>query len=251
MDGWDPSLELEVPADQRPVNELKALKEALLYSWAELSPSEFRKRIGVLWLLFFAFLGGPIAAASFDPLKEPLVFVLAGGAGSLFAVAILILRMYLGWSYVGNRLLSAVVPYEESGWYDGQMFVKPPEVLARDRLLGSYQVKPIMARLKQTMVGAAAMLALSVTALLVVVPQPRPDESVVYVQRTRPDGTLSSERVGFRLKDLTNPPIEVMDDDDLAAAAAAAAKGRPAYCSDRFYRALAGGQYCKWSDLKK
>lgn len=36
--------------------------------------------------------------------------------------------MLQGWSYVGDRLLSAVVPYEESGWYDGQMWVKPPEV---------------------------------------------------------------------------------------------------------------------------
>jgi hypothetical protein len=29
---------------------------------------------------------------------------------------------------VGDRLLSAVVPYEETGWYDGQLYVKPPEV---------------------------------------------------------------------------------------------------------------------------
>lgn len=29
---------------------------------------------------------------------------------------------------MGDRLLSAVIPYEESGWYDGQMWVKPPEV---------------------------------------------------------------------------------------------------------------------------
>lgn len=35
-----------------------------------------------------------------------------------------------GWSYVGDRLLSAVIPYEETGWYDGQMWVKPPEVSA-------------------------------------------------------------------------------------------------------------------------
>lgn len=37
-----------------------------------------------------------------------------------------------GWSYVGDRLLSAVVPYEETGWYDGQMWVKPPEVNEHD-----------------------------------------------------------------------------------------------------------------------
>ena len=31
------------------------------------------------------------------------------------------LRIYLGWSYVGDRLLSAAVEYEETGWYDGQV----------------------------------------------------------------------------------------------------------------------------------
>lgn len=46
-------------------------------------------------------------------------------------------------------------------------------------------------------------------------------------------------------------PVEVITDDDLAAAAAEAADGRPVYCRDRYYRALAGGQYCKWDDLLK
>jgi len=32
------------------------------------------------------------------------------------------------------------VDYEETGWYDGEVFVKPPEVLTRDRLLGMYEV---------------------------------------------------------------------------------------------------------------
>lgn len=34
--GLDPALELAVPADQRPVNELAALREAPLYSWVSL-----------------------------------------------------------------------------------------------------------------------------------------------------------------------------------------------------------------------
>lgn len=34
------------------------------------------------------------------------------------------------------------------GRYDGQVFVKPPEVLTRDRLLGTYEVKPVLARLR-------------------------------------------------------------------------------------------------------
>jgi hypothetical protein len=55
----------------------------------------------------------------------------------------------------------------------------------------------------------------------------------------------------IRREDLLSLPAEVMKDDDLAAAAAEAADGRPVYCRDRYYRALAGGQYCKWDDLLK
>lgn len=44
------------------------------------------------------------------------------------AVLVMELSISQGWSYVGDRLLSAVIPYEETGWYDGQMWVKPPEV---------------------------------------------------------------------------------------------------------------------------
>ncbi|CAL5366785.1 unnamed protein product [Camellia sinensis] len=124
---WDPGLEFEVPFEQRPVNEYSSLKDGVLYSWGELSPGSFFLRLGGLWLVTFTVLGAPIAAASFNPSREPLRFVLAAGTGTLFLVSLIVLRIYLGWSYVGDRLLSAVIPYEESGWYDGQMWVKPPE----------------------------------------------------------------------------------------------------------------------------
>ena len=58
-------------------------------------------------------------------------------------MALLVIRIFLGWSYVSDRLLSATYPYEETGWYDGQVFVKPPEILARDRLLGTYETRYI------------------------------------------------------------------------------------------------------------
>ena len=50
--------------------------------------------------------------------------------------------------------------------YDGQTFVKPPEVLARDRLLGTYEVKPTLERLKVTLLGAAGGLLTSAVLLL-------------------------------------------------------------------------------------
>lgn len=242
---WDPGLEIQVPFEQRPVNEYSALKDSALYSWAELSPGSFFLRLGGLCLVTFTVLAAPIAAASFNPGKDPLKFVLAAGIGTLLLVSLAVLRIYLGWSYVGDRLLSAVVPYEETGWYDGQMWVKPPEVLARDRLLGSYKVKPVVNLLKQTLVGTGALLVGAVSLFAFAAPV----EDFLHALSQPPYSATASSKPSLRKEELLRLPVEVMQDDDLAAAAAEAADGRPVYCRDRYYRALAGGQYCKWDDL--
>lgn len=140
--------------------------------------------------------------------------------------------------------MSAVVPYEETGWYDGQMWVKPPEVLARDRLLGSYKVKPVINLLKQTLVGTGALLVGAVSLFAFAAPV----EDFLH-SLNQPPASAGPSKPSLRREELLRLPVEVMQDDDLAAAAAEAADGRPVYCRDRYYRALAGGQYCKWDDL--
>lgn len=158
-----------------------------------------------------------------------------------------------GWSYVGDRLLSAVIPYEESGWYDGQMWVKPPEVLARDRLLGAYKVKPVIKMLKQTLVGTGALLVTATLLFIFATPVEQFFQSTMTTKENPAIVPASKTKKNFNIRkeELLQLPAEVMSDDDLAAAAAEAADGRPVYCRDRYYRALAGGQYCKWEDLVK
>ncbi|PKA49780.1 Uncharacterized protein ycf36 [Apostasia shenzhenica] len=234
---WDSGLEIEVPFEQRPVNEYSSLKNSLLYSWGELSPPSFFLRLGSLWLVTFTVLGAPIAAASFSPLKDPLRFALAAGTGTLLFVSLVVLRIYLGWSYVGDRLLSAVVPYEESGWYDGQMWVKPPEV------------KPVIKLLKQTLVGTGALLVTAISLFIFASPVQNFMQSVFESEETSSNIPLSKVKPNLSKRELLRLPAEVMKDDELAGAAAEAADGRPVYCRDRLYRALAGGQYCKWDDL--
>ncbi|XP_061340897.1 protein CONSERVED IN THE GREEN LINEAGE AND DIATOMS 27, chloroplastic isoform X1 [Gastrolobium bilobum] len=250
---WDPGLEIEVPFEQRPVNEYSSLKNGILYSWGELGPESLFLRLGGLWLVAFIVLGVPIAAASFNPSREPLRFILAAGTGTLFIVSLIVLRIYLGWSYVGDRLLSAVIPYEESGWYDGQMWVKPPEILARDRLLGSYKVKPVVKLLKQTLVGTGALLVTGVMLFIFATPVENFLQTTFNTAENKSTARAPKVNTKFNLskEELLKLPVEVIADDDLAAAAAEAADGRPVYCRDRFYRALAGGQYCKWEDLVK
>ena len=55
--------------------------------------------------------------------------------------------------------------YEETGWYDGQVYVKDPEMLARDRLLGTYTVRPIVEMLRKTLLGCGATALVSLVGL--------------------------------------------------------------------------------------
>lgn len=56
----------------------------------------------------------PIHTPSRSP--QPLEFFLSGSTGSLLVVAVASLRIFLAWKYVGDRLLTASLEYEETGW---------------------------------------------------------------------------------------------------------------------------------------
>ncbi|KAG1342057.1 putative Casein kinase II subunit alpha-2 [Cocos nucifera] len=244
---WDPGLEIEVPFEQRP-DPLKFVLAAGTGTLLLVSLVVLRIYLG------WSYVGDRLLSAVIPyeesgwydgqmwvkPPEDPLKFVLAAGTGTLLLVSLVVLRIYLGWSYVGDRLLSAVIPYEESGWYDGQMWVKPPEV------------KPVIKLLKQTLVGTGVLLVTAASLFIFAAPVEDFLHSAFDAKGNNLDfPTSSKNKFNLRKEELLSLPVEVKDDDNLAAAAAKAADGRPVYCRDRFYRALAGGQYCKWDDLLK
>ena len=67
-----------------------------------------------------------------------------------------------------------------SGWYDGRVWTKPPEVLARDRLLGSYEVRPTLGRLKLTLLAAAGGVMTAATVLSVALTEMATEVGSVY-----------------------------------------------------------------------
>jgi hypothetical protein len=136
-----------VPADQRPVNEYKNLQESWFFGWSSAPLKPFMIRLGGLWGMGWLVIE-PIAASSFDPSDSLSLFVLTGSGGALFLPILVLLRLYLGWSYVYRRLYCETVDYEETGWYDGQSWTKPPEELTQNRLICAYEVQPILQRLK-------------------------------------------------------------------------------------------------------
>ena len=67
---------------------------------------------------------------------------------------------YLGWNHIFKRLISEKVEYEESGWYDGQVWEKPLVLREKEILIASIEVKPILRNLIQIL-SIISILALS------------------------------------------------------------------------------------------
>lgn len=263
-----------MPRDQRPVNELKALRASPLYDWACLPPSGLASRCASALAGVTLLLSAPIAAATFDPATELPQLALAASAGSLLVLLLLLVRTYLGWDHVGGRLLAAVVEYEETGWYDGQRFVKPPRVLARDRLLGAYEALPALARLRTALGATALALGLACASLGAVqsqAPAAVAERAAAEAQQQRAAGGGGAQpggggagagrgggggaaeaeeeeenTEGFELGGGPwGPSARLLYSDRAAEAERGAIEARlgpgvPAYCADRYARALAG-----------
>jgi len=140
-----------VPKEQQPLHEYETLKESWFFRWATSPLPGYIRLFLLLWGIGWI-ISGPIAAVSFPLAKEPIYFCLSAAAGALVLPLLVLFRLYLGWFYIRNRLQDESIVYEESGWYDGQVWEKPPEVIQRDRLIVMYQVRPILNRLQYSFV---------------------------------------------------------------------------------------------------
>ncbi|KYC42894.1 hypothetical protein WA1_12300 [Scytonema hofmannii PCC 7110] len=145
-----------VPTEQQPLNEYEELKSSWLFRDCTLNWSEYITKIAIVWGLS-SIVAGPIAATSFAPHKHTVQFILSSAAGASVGVILVLVRLYLGWSYIRDRLMSPIIFYEESGWYDGQTWTKPQEIATRDRLIVTYSIKPILQRLQISFAGLAVL----------------------------------------------------------------------------------------------
>jgi nitrate/nitrite transporter NarK len=72
-------------------------------------------RLAVLYAVVFAIVGYPIAGATFTQDGYLFQKIAASNVGSLGLVLLTLVRLYSGWGYIGSRLQSKVIEYEETG----------------------------------------------------------------------------------------------------------------------------------------
>ena len=138
-----------VPKNQQPTNEFIELSKSKIFSLAK-SKKSFLFILLKFWagsfLLFIVISSGSIY---FETAR--LKYILLSFFCSLSLPFLFSIRLYLGWNHIFKRLTSEKVEYEESGWYDGQIWIKPVNLKEKESLIALLEVKPILKNLIQTL----------------------------------------------------------------------------------------------------
>ena len=136
-----------VPKEQQPTNEFLELSNSRLFALAK-SNEKFSIILISTWLVaFLIFLVISSGSSYFHTYLLKYIFL--SFFGSLSVPLLITIRLFLGWSHIYKRLTSEIIEYEESGWYDGQTWIKPIELKEKESLIASIEVKPILENLTQ------------------------------------------------------------------------------------------------------
>ena len=147
-----------VPVEQRPLQQYEELRQSWFFRWADPDLLVCIKPFALCWLVATP-LTTVVASGSTALQQDPPRLLAAGLVGALVLPLLLLVRQWLGWSLVLDRLLAECIEYEESGWYDGRLWEKPLEWRQKDWLVAKHQVLPLLLGLQRlTAVAAAALL---------------------------------------------------------------------------------------------
>ena len=136
-----------VPREQQPTNEFIELSKSKIFSWPKNKKSLILILINFWVGAFILFL--IISSGSVYFKTSLLKYILLSFFSSLSIPLLISIRLYLGWNHIFKRLTSEKVEYEESGWYDGQVWEKPLVLKEKESLIASIEVKPILKNLIQ------------------------------------------------------------------------------------------------------
>jgi hypothetical protein len=147
-----------VPPEQRPLRQYEELRGSWFFAWPTADLAGLLRPLALSWLTVLP-LTLLVASGSWVLRHHPARLVAAGVVAAIALPTLMLVRQWLGWSTIHQRLVSERVEYEESGWYDGQVWEKPLPWRQQDLLVAQHQVRPILQRLQQA-IGLAATLML-------------------------------------------------------------------------------------------
>ena len=136
-----------VPKEQQPTNEFIELSKSIFFSWPKTKKSLILVLVKFWVGAFVLFL--IISSGSIYFKTSLLKYILLSLITSLSIPLLILIKLYIGWNHIFKRLISEKIVYEESGWYDGRVWIKPLVLKEKESLIASIEVKPILKNLIQ------------------------------------------------------------------------------------------------------
>ena len=154
-----------VPPDQRPLNEFNSIRNSWINSWPLLEKNIFYRKLLYSWLIIIP-ISLIISYGSNNLRNNMFDLAFISLTASLVFPILLLFRQWLSWIYIYKRLNSERIEYEESGWYDGQVWEKPIDWRAKDLLIAQHQVKPVLNHLEMIII---IFISIILTSLIFII----------------------------------------------------------------------------------
>ena len=149
-----------VPLSQIPLEEFKQLCKSWFFRWGINNANTLYKNLIFSWFIILPFIL-IIETGSFTLKTHPTQLVLLGLIFGLILPLAILIRLFLGWNYIFRRLMAEKIEYEESGWYDGQVWEKPIDWREKDILIAQYEVKPIISKISKLLIEITVFILIA------------------------------------------------------------------------------------------
>jgi len=111
-----------VPENQKPINEYIDLKENFLLNWTTFNQKNYFVKFFSFYLFWFSLVFLLTLDLSFKHILSNLLWSLGI---SLSLQNLMVFFFFLRWKEMKKRFNQARLFYEESSWFDGQIWEKP------------------------------------------------------------------------------------------------------------------------------
>jgi hypothetical protein len=137
-----------VPENQKPINEYIDLKENFLLNWTTFDQKNYFVKFFSFYLFWFSLVFLLTLDLSFKHILSNLLWSLGI---SLSLQNLMVFFFFLRWKEMKKRFNQARLFYEESSWFDGQIWEKPFFLIKNDQLIATQKIEPILKRLQKTL----------------------------------------------------------------------------------------------------
>ena len=154
-----------VPSEQIPVNEYQSLRESKFFRWAILKRWKYTTKLLAVWVAGFLFSTLVFANKSTGnnlTLSNYLWSIIIASIFVLFSL----IRLYVAWHNVYSRLLASKIDYKILKPRKTVVWQKPRLMQYRDNLVARFQIRPVLHRLRQTMISIFISLSLAFLFLI-------------------------------------------------------------------------------------